>query len=106
MFERLATWLEHNAMACYYQKYLGVQCPGCGMQRSMAELLRGNLASSIELFPALIPVIFMVAFLVAHIIFRFRNGAAILKYTFIGNAGIIMTTWVIRMIHHFQTIHP
>jgi len=106
MFERLAAWLEHNAMACYYHKYLGVQCPGCGMQRSMAEMLRGNFAASIELFPALIPVIFMVIFLFAHLFIRFRNGAAILTYTFIANATIIMATWVVRMIAHFNAINP
>jgi Na+-driven multidrug efflux pump len=102
MFERLAAWLEQNAMACYYHKYLGVQCPGCGMQRSMAELLRGNFSTSLELFPALVPLLFMFLFLMMHLVFKFRSGAAILKYAFIVNAFIIMVTWVIRMAHHFN----
>jgi hypothetical protein len=102
MLERLATWLDQNAMACYYYKYLGVRCPGCGMQRSLAELLRGDITASFHHYPALMPLLFMFLFLILHLIFAFRNGAAILKYSFVINSTIIMITWVIRMIHHFN----
>lgn len=90
--------LDKYSMSCFYKNQLGVECPGCGMQRSMAELLRGNLAESLLLFPALIPIVFMITFLILHLIFNYRNGAAILKYSFIFTASVIVVHYVSKII--------
>ena len=72
-FEKLAYWLEKNSMPCFYKKYLGFECPGCGMQRSIIELLRGNFAESFKLYPALTTTIALIVLLILHLIFKFRN---------------------------------
>jgi Protein of unknown function (DUF2752) len=43
--------------ACSWKQHLGIECPGCGAQRSFLELINGNILESIRLFPALIPLI-------------------------------------------------
>jgi hypothetical protein len=37
--------------SCPVQEGLGLPCPGCGLSRAAAALLRGDLASAIELNP-------------------------------------------------------
>ncbi len=93
-------WLENNLLACPYKKYFGVDCFGCGMQRSFVELLKGNLINSFYLYPALIPMIFMFLFLVIHLIFKFKNGGTWLKYNFIIVVVIVVVNFIIKLIYH------
>ncbi|MFZ1694855.1 MAG: DUF2752 domain-containing protein [Flavobacteriales bacterium] len=85
-------------MPCFYKKYFGMDCPGCGMQRALVELFKGNLAESFHLYPALLPILFMLAFLGAHLVFKFENGGTWLKYIYIGVAIIITLSYVLKML--------
>jgi len=100
MFNRIIIWLESHQQSCFYKKYIGLECPGCGMQRSFIELLKGNLWDSLVLFPALIPTISLVVLLFAHLIFKFKNGAAILKYLFIFNTTIVVLSYIYKLLTH------
>lgn len=93
----MVEWLESLMLPCFYKKYFGVDCPGCGMQRSLVALLKGDLLESLHLFPALLPLMAMVVLLGLHLVFRFRHGAAWLKYLFIGVSGIITVSYVVKL---------
>lgn len=79
MLGKIIEWLESHMQSCFYKKYFGIECPGCGMQRSLIQLLRGNFMESLKLFPALIPTIALIVFLILHLVFKFKHGANILK---------------------------
>ena len=100
MLEKLINWLESVAQPCLYSRFLGIECPGCGMQHSFIELLKGNFLASLLLFPALIPTIAMVILLILHLMFKFRNGALMLKILFTGNALIIVLHYIYRLLTH------
>lgn len=76
---------------------LGMNCLGCGLQRSFVLLLKGNLAESFLMYPALIPMLFMMSFLIAHLIFKFKNGAKTLQYFYILNIILIITNFIIKI---------
>ena len=94
----MTDWLEHHLLTCPSKYFFGVECPGCGMQRSFIELLKGNLSESFFLYPALIPMLFMLGLLGAHLIFRFQKGAKYLQYTFIFTASVVMINFIIKLI--------
>lgn len=85
-------------LPCPYKKYLGVDCPGCGMQRAFYYLIRGEFLESLKMFPALIPLALMLGFLVFHIIFKFKQGHKVLLYTFIFNVIIILSNYIIKLL--------
>lgn len=87
-------WLEKHQGACMYKKFLGIECPGCGMQRSLIALLKGNLCESLQLFPALIPLLLMFVFLTLHLKFQFKHGARILIFWFVINTIIIIVSYI------------
>jgi len=97
MLETFIQWLEAHLQPCFYKSNFDIDCPGCGMQRALIVLLRGHLWQSLRLYPALMPVLFMIVFLGLHLLFKFKNGAAILKYLFIGNASLIMGNYVLKI---------
>ncbi len=84
-------------MPCQYKEYLGLSCPGCGMQSAFIALLKGEWRESIAFFPALIPLGIMLGFLVLHLFIKVRNGANILKILFIFNVVLIL-------LHYFSHI--
>jgi len=91
-------WLEDHFMTCPYKVLSGLDCPGCGMQRSFIELLKGHFWGSFILYPALIPTIFTLVFTGCHLIFNFKNGATIIKYSFISTVIIVLVSFFIKMI--------
>lgn len=90
------TWLENNMLECFYVKHFNHECPGCGFQRAIIELLKGNIVESFYFYPALLPILIMFVVLVLHIIFKFKNGANWLKYMFIFNNIIVLISFFLK----------
>lgn len=91
-------WLEEHMQACPSKAFLGIECPGCGIQRAFIELLRGNVIESFKLYPALIPIIITFGILALHLAFKYRNGASYVKWSFIFSVSIIVISFTIKMI--------
>ena len=87
-------------LPCPYKKYFGLDCFGCGMQRSLVELLKGNILESLYLYPALIPMILLFLFLIVHLIFKFKNGGTWLKYQFIFVVVIVVVNFIAKLADH------
>jgi hypothetical protein len=94
---RIVDWLEHHQMTCYWKKFLGFDCPGCGIQSAIIELLKGNLIESIRLYPGLIPLLLTLAFLLFHLVIKLRSGALILKFLFIFTSSIVLVSYIIKL---------
>ena len=98
MRQQLIQWLENHLQPCIYKQSLGIECLGCGFQRSLIALLKGNIWESIMLYPGLIPMILLFAVLLLHLIFHLKNGATLLKYLFIADMTIILINYIIKII--------
>jgi hypothetical protein len=95
-------WLQNHLLTCPYKAMTGNDCPGCGMQRSFLELLRGNLHSSFELYPALIPLLCTFLFLFLHLKFKFEAGAKVIMYLFIFSTAVVIISYVIKQVHLYS----
>jgi hypothetical protein len=100
MLLKIITWLESHQGTCSFREMTGIDCPGCGLQRSILALLRGDLAGSIQEFPALLPLAAMFLFLGIHLVFKLKHGAFILKICYIANISIIILNYVYKLIIH------
>ena len=91
-------WLEKRQLPCFYKSVLGVECPGCGMQRALIALLQGDFVGSLKLYPALIPTIVMLGLLLVHIFYNLKHGAKTLVSLFIFNVVIIIISYIYKLI--------
>jgi uncharacterized membrane protein YesL len=98
MFEKIINFLESHQQACFYKKFIGIECPGCGMQRSFIELLKFNFVESFVLFPALTSTLVLLLYLALHLILNFRKGANILKDLFIFNTTIVVLSYIYKLL--------
>jgi hypothetical protein len=92
-------WLEQNMLTCPSKKWLHLECPGCGLQRSVIALLRGDIPTSLSLYPATIPLLALLGFLVLHLKFDFRYGAVVIKYLQLGAAIIILVFYIYKVLN-------
>lgn len=78
-----ADWLEEHMLPCWFKTNTGLDCPSCGLQRGLMHLFRGEVSESIQVFPALLPMLLMLLMLLLQLRFRFSWGAVYLKWNFI-----------------------
>lgn len=97
--EALIDWLEAHQLPCYYKKIMGIECLGCGMQSAFILLLKGQFIESLQTYPALLPVLFMLVFLALHLVFKFRKGARILKFSFIFTLAVMVINYIIHLVN-------
>lgn len=83
---------------CSWKETFGIECMTCGAQRSAGLFFSGHFLESIYLFPALLPLIFTVFFTIAHLIFKFRNGAKIIVISFAVSAILIVLNFAVKSI--------
>jgi hypothetical protein len=97
MLLSITHWLEQHLMTCPYKALSGYDCPGCGMQRSFIELLKGNFKESFYLYPALFPAFVTLGLTTLHLKFKFKNGADYIKYSFLFTVTVVVTNYMLKM---------
>lgn len=92
----LAEYLSGHMLSCPSQTLFGATCPGCGFQRALIVLMQGDLLLSLRIWPALIPVMIMLGYLILHLVFNFKKGPWVLLILFIFNTGITIINYIIK----------
>mgnify|MGYP000574847213 CR=1 FL=1 len=93
----MVDWLESHMLPCFFKKYLGLDCPGCGMQRALVALLKGDIAGSFHHYPALLPMLAMLVLLVLHLVFKFERGGTWLKYTYLFVVATVVVSYMAKL---------
>jgi len=93
-------WLNHHLFACPFKAHFGIDCPGCGFQRSVISLLKGNFLESLKLYPATIPFLFVLVFMLVHLKYDFKFGAQLIKITVATIAVIILINYIYKIYTH------
>ncbi|AEE20105.1 uncharacterized protein DUF2752 [Dokdonia sp. Hel_I_63] len=71
--------MDEYMLPCLNKKYLGFECMGCGIQRSISLLFKGEFIEAFYMYPAIYPLIALLGFLMLN---QFTN----LKFA---NKGVI-----------------
>lgn len=101
-------WLQNHLLKCPFKYLTGIDCPGCGFQRSVIALLNGNLHQSLRLYPSTIPLLFFFAYVLMDKFLKLDTQKHVIKKAgFILIGSLILITYGIKMwglYHHHQTI--
>ena len=98
MFEAIILFLEQNMLSCFWVKTFGIICPGCGMQRALIAMLKGNFIESFKLYPALIPTLVMFSTLALHIFFKWKRGHLALQWMYLVTLSFIVISFIFKFI--------
>ncbi len=83
-------------LSCPAKRLTGLDCPGCGMQRSAVAALRGDWAESWALYPPLALVALTFLLTVGHLLFRWKHGARTLQWMFIATAAAVAANYIFK----------
>jgi len=98
-YNNVIHWLEVHYLPCPFKSIFHIDCPGCGMQRSFVELLKGNFIASIEYHPATIPLITFLFFATVHVFRRFKHGNKIIVAGYIFVSLILLSNYIYKIIY-------
>ena len=90
-------FLENNLLSCPW-KEMGMECTGCGLQRAVIHLLKGEFALAFVTYPAIYTLLLMFFYLGIHLKFNFEQGARILKWLFLLNLAVIFVNYILKLI--------
>ena len=91
-------WLQNHLPRCPFKYLTGIDCPGCGFQRSVLALMHGNFHKSFMLYPACIPLLLFFAYGLADKYFKLDTSKNIIKKTlFVFIGAIILVSYSIKL---------
>ena len=97
-------WLEANMFTCPSVKYFSMECPGCGMQRGMIALLKGDFSASLVLYPALLPLLLLCCYALLHTKYKFSSGSKIIIGLQVLVVSIVTAHYIYKIVTH-QIFH-
>jgi len=96
----LVDWLQNHLISCPFKALTGIDCPGCGFQRSFIALIQGDLSQSWLLYPPTIPL--LILFIAAGLLYKFpiKNQSLILRILVIVVGNFVMLSYLHKMLLH------
>jgi hypothetical protein len=91
-------WLQNHLIPCPFKYLTGIDCPGCGFQRSLMALFQGDIQKSFALYPPAIPLLLFFAYGIVDAFFKWDTSRSAVKKTlFIIIGSIILANYGIKM---------
>ncbi|PQJ81763.1 DUF2752 domain-containing protein [Polaribacter glomeratus] len=84
-------------LPCLNKKLFGLDCLGCGFQRGLIHVLKGDFTAAFNVYPAIFTLLFLAIFLLLNIKFKFKNSKKISIIFVIINVLIIVISYFIKM---------
>ena len=91
-------WLQKHLLTCPFKYLTGIDCPGCGFQRSVIQLMNGNFHQSFILYPPTIPLLLFFSYGLADAFFKLDTSKnSVKKSLFILNGSIVLISYGLKM---------
>jgi hypothetical protein len=89
--------LEDYMLPCLNKKYFGFECMGCGLQRSVALILKGQLVDAFFMYPAVYTLIGLFGFIIINHFKNFKFGNKIIIILSISNVILIIGSYLLKL---------
>ncbi len=91
--------MEKFLLPCLNKKLFGVECFGCGMQRSFLLALNGDFIGAFNLFPALYSSLILLLCIGLHFVDKSRNYHKVIIGMAVLNAIILVGSYIYKLTH-------
>jgi len=90
--------IENYMLPCFTKKLFGFDCPGCGIQRALLHLVRGEFGAAFEMYPAIYPMLLLFAFLAMDKLFAIKFSNKITIVLMVTTVGVLLTNYLLKFI--------
>lgn len=88
---------EDFMIPCFTKKLIGIDCPGCGMQRAFFMVIKGDFTEAFAMFPAIYTTIPLFIFIGLHFIDKKRNYHKLIVPFAILNAIVMIIAYFYKL---------
>lgn len=92
--------MEEYMLPCMSKKLFGVECLGCGTQRALILLLKGEFVEAFKMYPPIYTLIILFLLLFLHIVDKSRNYTRIVISLAIINLIIMILSYAYKMYNY------
>ncbi len=75
-----------------------MECPGCGLQRSLLLIGKGEFVAAFKMYPAIYPLLSFILFLVLSTFINFKHATNIKMYLAVLTIATIIISYIIKLI--------
>jgi len=91
--------MEEYMLPCLNKKLLGVECLGCGLQRSISLILQGEFVEAFKMYPGVYSLIVLFFFIGINIFFKFKHSNKIIGALAIITLATVVVSYIIKLIN-------
>ncbi|WP_111307571.1 DUF2752 domain-containing protein [Confluentibacter sediminis] len=91
--------LEDYMLPCLNKKLFGIDCPGCGMQRSVLLIFQGDFEAAFHLYPAIFLLIPLALIITTSLFYKFKYSNKIINILAIISIVTIIISYLIKIIN-------
>ncbi|EAQ48891.1 MULTISPECIES: DUF2752 domain-containing protein [Leeuwenhoekiella] len=89
--------MEKYMLPCLTKKYLGFECMGCGLQRSLVALLQGHFSEAFTLYPAIFPLALLGFMVTLNFMFTIKFATKIISFLAILSVSTIIVSYILKL---------
>ncbi len=90
-------FMEEFMLPCLNKQLFGIDCLGCGAQRSIILVFQGEFQAAFRMYPAIYSILLLLVFLVVNLFVKFRGDWYVKAGLIILNALIIITAYFYKV---------
>ncbi|MDO5981320.1 DUF2752 domain-containing protein [Flavivirga spongiicola] len=91
--------LDDYMLPCLNKKLFGVECMGCGLQRSISLIFKGHFVDAFYMYPAVYSLIILFLCIGLNIFFKFKHSNKIIGALAIVTVATIIISYIIKIIN-------
>ncbi|ALM07542.1 hypothetical protein SB49_06800 [Sediminicola sp. YIK13] len=89
--------LDDFMLPCLNKKLLGIECPGCGLQRAIALIFKGEFREAFLMYPAIYPLIPLLGFLLVNNFYPVKHANKIIIALTATTISLIITNFIFKL---------
>jgi len=90
--------IESFMLPCFTKQLWGFDCPGCGLQRAILFLFKGEFLAAFDMYPAIYPMLLLFGFLIMDKLFSIKYAIKITNVLMVSTVAFILTNYILKFI--------
>lgn len=90
--------MESNMLPCLNKQILGVECPGCGIQRSISFLFEGDFIAAFETYPAIYTLILFFGVVLFNSFYKIKYANTLIISLAIATVFLILINYILKFL--------
>ena len=88
--------IEDFMLPCLNKKLLGIECLGCGMQRSIVLIIHGDFILAFKMYPAIYTLMLLFGFVILNAFKNFKFANKVIITLVVINLLIIIGNYILK----------